>query len=250
MAWRVARCLDQLLKQVNAAAPHRSKASDGSIGDADHATRESDHNPWVGPVGGLMIVTARDFTHDPAGGFDAYKFAEQLKAAKDPRVKYVISNRRIWSLARNSEGWRPYNGTNPHNKHTHVSCSSDERLFDSVTSWKIGTTTTGDGMSADDVKAINTRIATLETSLKQGIDGVAARLETAVRDSIEASGRRWALYEILYGLETEDDREAAREAYQEVKTKGGTDAEAMAAAEQKLSGLRADIKAAQAGKAG
>ena len=44
MAWRVARSLDVLLGQLNALAPERSKASDGSIGDAAHASRSSDHN--------------------------------------------------------------------------------------------------------------------------------------------------------------------------------------------------------------
>jgi hypothetical protein len=75
MAWRVARSLDQLLAEINASAPNRSRASDGSIGDAAHQTTDSDHNPhcqgWV--------VTARDFTHDPAGGFDAHAFADWLR---------------------------------------------------------------------------------------------------------------------------------------------------------------------------
>lgn len=137
IAWRVAKCLDQLLKQVNAEAPDRSIMSDGSIGDDAHRSRTSDHNPWVGPVGGLWIVTARDFTHDPAGGFDAYEFAEILKARKDPRVKYVISNWRIWSLARDAEGWRPYAGPNGHTHHTHVSCTYNPALFDRTTAWNL-----------------------------------------------------------------------------------------------------------------
>lgn len=138
---RVARSLGQLLSQINAAHPGRSKASDGFVGDAAHATRDSDHNPWVGPdpEDGLMIITAGDFTHDPGHGFDAYAFAEALKAAKDPRVKYVISNWRIWSLARDGEGWRVYPGDNGHTKHTHVSVSPLNRLYDSVAPWVIGT---------------------------------------------------------------------------------------------------------------
>ena len=39
-AWRIAKSLDTLLAQLNALAPHRSKLSDGSIGDAAHATRD------------------------------------------------------------------------------------------------------------------------------------------------------------------------------------------------------------------
>lgn len=38
-------------------------------------------------------------------------------------VTYVIWYRRIWSLARASEGWRPYVGDSEHTDHVHVSFS-------------------------------------------------------------------------------------------------------------------------------
>ncbi|MEO6089551.1 MAG: hypothetical protein ABIQ18_41235, partial [Umezawaea sp.] len=64
MDWRVANSLQTLLAQLNAAAPGRSKVSDGSIGDPNHQAEGSgsDHNPDAAGV-----VCARDFTHDPAG---------------------------------------------------------------------------------------------------------------------------------------------------------------------------------------
>src|SRR5262245_33953750 len=46
-AWRVAQCLLTLLGQVDELAPKRSRRCDGTIGDAAHAARTSDHNPWV-----------------------------------------------------------------------------------------------------------------------------------------------------------------------------------------------------------
>jgi hypothetical protein len=113
MGWRVARSLDVLLGQLNALAPNRSKVSDGSIGDLSHQNRDSDHNPWYGPG----IVTARDFTHDP-GRLDCHSVAERLVANRDPRIKYLIWNRYIWSPA---GGWRRYTGTNPHTSHLHLS---------------------------------------------------------------------------------------------------------------------------------
>lgn len=130
---RAARSLDVLLAQINALAPHRSKVSDGGLGDAAHASRVSDHNPVNG------VYHARDFTHDPLGGFDAYHFAEVLRQAKDDRIKYVISNRKIFSGA--GEGqvpwvWRPYHGTNPHDHHTHVSVKMGAK-GDEVTLWKL-----------------------------------------------------------------------------------------------------------------
>lgn len=135
-SWRVARSLDKLLAQINAYAPRRSKRSDGSIGDAAHSARKSDHNP-----DSRGIVHARDFTHDPRGGFDAHAYMRRLAKAGDRRIKYLISNRQIFnpSLARR---WRPYAGANPHTAHAHVSCVYS-RLEDDTSAWPgLGGTTT------------------------------------------------------------------------------------------------------------
>lgn len=43
MTWRVAQSLEVLLAEVNAAAPNRNKAADGSIGDTSHSARASDY---------------------------------------------------------------------------------------------------------------------------------------------------------------------------------------------------------------
>lgn len=40
-------------------------------------------------------------------------------------VTYVIWYRRIWSVARASEGWRPYSGDSEHTDHVHVSFSEN-----------------------------------------------------------------------------------------------------------------------------
>lgn len=134
MAWRLANSLDQLRKQVNSTWPNRSKASDGTIGDTAHSARASDHNP-----NSAGVVQALDITHDPAGGCDAGKLAELLRLSKDPRIKYIISNKRIAaSYATNGAlpwAWRPYAGTNPHNKHCHVSVMDDATYYDSIRPW-------------------------------------------------------------------------------------------------------------------
>lgn len=136
--WRVAKSLDVLLAEVNARAPKRSKASDGSIGDAAHAARTSDHNPWVHDAAGVGVVRARDFTHDPAGGLDADWLAAQVadQLGKHPALgsgAYVIRSRRIISTDRLREGWRPYSGSNPHEHHVHVSVGL--RGYDSTAPW-------------------------------------------------------------------------------------------------------------------
>ena len=125
--WRVATTLETLLAEINLAAPQRSRGSDGGIGDAAHATRDSDHNPWVKDSRGVGVVRARDFTDDPAGGLDCNALADHLAAllGKHPGLgagAYVIWNRRIISTSRLSEGWRSYSGSNPHTKHLHLSC--------------------------------------------------------------------------------------------------------------------------------
>lgn len=137
MEWRLAEALKQLRVEVNAKWPQRSKDSDGSIGDASHASRSSDHNPWIEDPPGPHVVSAIDITHDPAHGFDSYSFAEWLRTHKDPRVKYVISNRRIFSSETSPWEWRKYAGTNPHDHHVHISVKSDKGHYDSKAGWGI-----------------------------------------------------------------------------------------------------------------
>lgn len=130
---RIAKSLDTLRTQVNTQYPNRKKGSDGWIGDPAHAARVSDHNP-----NSAGVVCALDITHDPASGMDSYKLAEILKANKDRRIKYVISNKKIFS---NDWIWRPYTGSNPHSQHIHVSVGPN---YDDPSPWVLsgtGTTT-------------------------------------------------------------------------------------------------------------
>lgn len=136
MSWRVAKSLETLRDQVNAASPKRVKSSDGTIGDAAHASRSSDHNPWV-KDGSMGVVTAMDITHDPQHGIDCEKMAASITESRDPRLKYIIWNSRIWNPSRGLQ-WRPYTGVNPHNKHMHISVKSVKDKYDDPTRWRIG----------------------------------------------------------------------------------------------------------------
>ncbi|MBV8508742.1 MAG: hypothetical protein JO289_01130 [Xanthobacteraceae bacterium] len=107
--WRVARSLEVLRNQVNAAYPGRRKEHDGTIGDAAHQAQMSDHNPWV-KDGAAGVVTALDITHDPAHGVDTYAIAETLRRNRDHRIKYIISNRRIFSSQLHAWEWHPTPG--------------------------------------------------------------------------------------------------------------------------------------------
>jgi peptidoglycan hydrolase-like protein with peptidoglycan-binding domain len=136
MSWRLAKSLVQLRKQVDALVPERDKSSDGSIGNEEHASRTSDHNPWV-QDGREGVVTAIDITHDPKAGFDSYAFAEMLRNVKDSRIKYVISNGRIFSSIESPWVWRKYIGTSKHDHHVHVSVKAAKHEYDDTVPWEI-----------------------------------------------------------------------------------------------------------------
>jgi hypothetical protein len=116
----VAPSLRALFAEVDQMAPRRRRRSDGAVGDAAHQTRKSDHNPDRSAGG---IVRAIDVTHDPAGGCDCNQIARRLRERRDPRVAYIIFNRRIMA---GNDGpspwvWRRYTGASPHTHHMHVS---------------------------------------------------------------------------------------------------------------------------------
>lgn len=134
--WYLAKSLETYRAEVNARWPKRRKDGDGTIGDAAHASRSSDHNPWVVDAKGRHVVTAIDITHDPAGGCDSYALAEFLRKSRDPRIKYIISNRKIAS-AQDDWAWRKYTGKNPHDHHMHMSVHETEALCNSTKEWGI-----------------------------------------------------------------------------------------------------------------
>lgn len=137
-SYRLAKSLIKLRDQINAQYPNRSKVSDGWIGNAEHASRSSDHNPWV-KDGKTGIVTGLDVTHDPRHGCDSYAIAQRLISTRDERIKYVISNGRIASGSAGPSPWiwRKYTGANKHDHHVHVSVKSDKKSYDNETPWNL-----------------------------------------------------------------------------------------------------------------
>lgn len=121
-------------RQASRLWPDRSQASDGICASPKHtaASPNSDHEPHV-VYNGTAYATAVDLTDDKANGCDADAWAEYLRLSRDPRIKYVICNRRMFSSYATSTcpawTWRTYSGANPHDKHTHLSIKP-EALFD------------------------------------------------------------------------------------------------------------------------
>lgn len=132
MSWKLAPALDTLLKEVNREYKLRSRKSDGTIGNADHQARPSDHNPNEHGA-----VCALDLTHDPKH-FHAHKFADALRErceqGRENRVNYIISKGRIASLKTKFE-WVDYDGDNPHDKHIHISLRQEPRRYNNSGTW-------------------------------------------------------------------------------------------------------------------
>lgn len=111
-----------MLDQADDLWPNRGRASDGICASPKHSATSpsSDHEPRVNGY-----ATAVDLTDDKAAGCDADAWAEHLRLTRDPRVKYVICNGRMFSSyatsTRAAWAWVPYTGANGHFQHTHLS---------------------------------------------------------------------------------------------------------------------------------
>lgn len=112
MSYFLAPSLVSLRDEINRAHPNRDKTSDGWIGDASHAARVSDHNPDYSAGG---IVRAIDVDKD---GIDTAKLLRVAIAC--PSTEYVIWNRRIYGRWSGFKA-EVYTGSNPHDKHMHIS---------------------------------------------------------------------------------------------------------------------------------
>lgn len=137
MAWRLAESLKRLREQLNAAFPRRDKTSDGSIGDAAHASRNSDHNPWIFD-GKQGVVSAIDIDEDLNDDLSLQSVIDAICKSKDPRVKYIIYEGRITVQGSELQKWKKYTGKNSHSHHAHISVHSDRKLYDDRSDWRIG----------------------------------------------------------------------------------------------------------------
>ena len=119
MKARLSKSVIQFREQADDAYPNRDRRSDGTIGDARHATAKSDHNPC--PRTGFVRAFDLDASLDGKNA-TAHYLADQIRvnAKSDKRIAYVIFNKRIASK-RTLWRWVKYRGTNPHTSHIHIS---------------------------------------------------------------------------------------------------------------------------------
>ncbi len=122
--WYLAPSLNVLRDEIDAAYPHRQKKMDGTIGDAAHAARDSDHNPNArGSVNALDVDEI---------GIDAWALV--ACAILDDRTNYVIYEGRIWQRKHRFTP-RPYKGLNAHKQHVHISILQTRQAEQDVRPW-------------------------------------------------------------------------------------------------------------------
>lgn len=218
----LAASLVDLFGEVDGRWPKRDRKTDGWIGDASHQARESDHNPDYDADG---VVRAVDIDKD---GIDV---AELLAAlTRDPRVEYVIHNRRMMRSYAKTIGkrtykpweWAPYDGDNPHTGHVHVSIKHARAAETNTSAWFKAAQPEEFDLSAAQYTALMTEIK-------------------ACRRDI----RDYALWEVLYDLETDDERLAAEAAFDDARSAGKSVTDAKVAAMKALNPLVQSIKEAQ-----
>lgn len=131
---RPAYAITELLNEINAAFPGRSKKADGIQGDWAHSQRSSGHNP-----NGRGVVCALDVTHD-ATLCSGDVIAETLRANRDPRLLYVIWDRRIFDGLEGDKpwSWHTYTGADPHTGHVHISLRQTSHYYDDRSPWGFG----------------------------------------------------------------------------------------------------------------
>ena len=145
--WTLAPALATAWDEIEAAHPDRpSQPSDGTIASAAHSKQNptSDHEADRGDG----YVKASDFG-DTWPGWDPDDWLDAVIARRDPRVKYIIKDRKVWRSYRSKvtsrnrpvndrdvvtiggvrylPAWKPahYPGSNPHESHAHLSTTDD-----------------------------------------------------------------------------------------------------------------------------
>jgi len=130
MSYYLAPSLDALRDEINARWPDRDKKSDGWIGDIGHQGTKSDHNP--NSRGSVDAIDIDEDGIDLAAVFAAVK--------KHPSSRYWIYERKLYHRLR---GWKAenYTGSNPHDKHAHLSIDQDRDAEQDRRPWGIAKAT-------------------------------------------------------------------------------------------------------------
>lgn len=130
-----------VLREQILAATTLEFAEIGWIAGAGHAQSGGHFPENPAPPGNPPgEVDAIDPPHKPSAGADMAVLTEALRLSRDPRIKFVIFNRRIFSSYAHAEGlpftWRPYRESDPHTGHAHI--ERTDQLRSDLRPWSIG----------------------------------------------------------------------------------------------------------------
>jgi hypothetical protein len=153
-------CLETLFDEFDELAPNRDTSTDGWIGDSAHADRSSDHNPDETGATPDEDSDNKDEVHAIDVDKDLNKSGTSMEDCvqtilkrcrknnddpdNEPRLKYIIYNRRIWEAPSWNE--RNYTGSNPHDKHAHFSAEYDSKYSEDTSPW---------GLLEDDMPSVD-----------------------------------------------------------------------------------------------
>jgi hypothetical protein len=132
---RRAYALDALRAEIDARWSGRDLRSDGWIGDQAHRDRPSDHNPNGRGVVQAIDVDEHTDTTETSEEVGRW-LVEALRTSRDPRIKYVIYEGRMFSSYPTSTtpAWTWRGGTG-HEHHVHISVVDDPKLYDNRSPW-------------------------------------------------------------------------------------------------------------------
>jgi hypothetical protein len=133
MTWELTKGLKNLQNQINTRWPNRDKTTDGTIGDPEHQSGTSDHNPddseydnagWDGDSDNKSEVRAYDQDKDlREEGTTAQMLVDHIRKLPNlgTVLRYMIYNKKMYHV---DDDFNPttYTGTsNPHTEHIHYS---------------------------------------------------------------------------------------------------------------------------------
>lgn len=120
----LSKAAEQMRDEIDAIFPNRDKRTDGWIGDANHTTGEHVPDKSTGVVRAIDVDADLDQRNANASQQLADLLLKIGREKKDRgRLYYVIHNGKIASGTYEDKfwTWRPYDGSNPHTSHIHVS---------------------------------------------------------------------------------------------------------------------------------
>jgi hypothetical protein len=222
-AWTLVPCLVSLRNEFNELAPHRDKASDGSIGNLAHQQESSDHNPDetgrtpssdADKVNEVHAIDVDNDFHEPGWTMDraVQIIVTRHREGRDDRLQNVIWNRRIWSR---SWGWtaRAYNGASAHTEHAHFSARYTTAQEQDTRPWGLLADHLEDDMDVADLdtKTAQTAItraviAGMQAATLGGTYGkrtFAGSLNVAASEAIAAPLRDAAILKAVQGVDEE-----------------------------------------------